>query len=75
MVARGGSVRDKSALPILTPKAPRRGDERSEVDMVDRQAELRSSDEAATLPFNQSNHRHADFQSAALPECLSKGSQ
>jgi hypothetical protein len=30
MVARGRPIRDKSAFPILTPKAPRRGDERSE---------------------------------------------
>jgi len=30
LVARGRSVRDKSALPIWTPKAPRRGDEQSE---------------------------------------------
>ena len=30
LVARGRSVRNKSALPIWTPKAPHRGDERSE---------------------------------------------
>jgi len=30
LVARGGPIRDKSAPPIWTPKAPRRGDERSE---------------------------------------------
>jgi hypothetical protein len=30
MVARGGPIPDKSALPFWTPQAPRRGDERSE---------------------------------------------
>ena len=30
LVATGGPIRDKSALPIWTPEAPRRGDEQSE---------------------------------------------
>ncbi len=46
------------AEPVWTPKAPRRGDERTEADEVGRQAELRSSDEAAKLPSNRGiNHR------------------
>jgi hypothetical protein len=46
------------AEPVWTPKAPRRGDERTEADEVGRQAKLRSSDEAAKLPSNRGiNHR------------------
>ncbi len=49
--------RDKLAEPVWTPKAPRRGDERTEADEVGRQAELRSSDEAAKLPSNRGINR------------------
>jgi len=54
MVARGGSVRDKPAMPVWTPKAPRRGDERSEESTESmerrlRQLALRASVAAARL--------------------------
>ncbi len=59
----GGSARkiiprsDILAKPVWTPKAPRRGAERNEADEVGRQAELRSSDEAAKLPSNRGINR------------------
>ena len=53
----GGPIRDKSVLPIWTPQAPRRGDERSE-----------ESTESAQRQFGKD--ADLDARSAQVPETM-----